>query len=221
MKTKADVYVIGLTGNIATGKSTVASMLGSLGACVIDADRLSHDTMLPGTDTHRRVVERFGERVLADHGGIDRRVLGAIVFADPAALRDLEGIVHPAVVAETLRRLEACCQPVCVVEAIKLLEAEMHHYCDAVWVVTSPHAQQVQRLVETRDLSVAEAEQRIDAQPPPEDKVSRASVVIDNGRDLAHTWDQVVRAWNAIPGVPVADRDAWAPCQEQAKREKR
>ncbi|NLG50357.1 MAG: dephospho-CoA kinase [Chloroflexi bacterium] len=198
------MYVIGLTGNIATGKSTVADMLARLGACVLDADKLAHQVMRPGTETYRRIVGRFGEAILKPGGEIDRPALGAIVFADPAALRDLDGIVHPAVVEESLRWLQACDRPVAVIEAIKLLEANMHRYCDAVWVVTSSREQQVNRLVTTRSLTTEQAEQRIDAQPDPQEKIARADVVIDNSGSLDATRAQVLRAWNAIPGVPQA-----------------
>lgn len=203
-------YVIGLTGNIATGKSTVAAMLARLGAYVLDADKLVHEALRAGTDVHRRVVARFGAGILDAHGEVDRAGLGALVFADPAALQDLERIVHPVVVEETLHRLRACQEPVAVVEAIKLLEAQMHRHCDAVWVVIARREQQLERLLRTRNLTRAQAELRLAAQPSVAEKLARAHVVIDNSHSLAETWGQVVRAWDAIPGVPPAPRDmAW------------
>ncbi len=201
------MYVIGLTGNIATGKSTVAAMLARLGAYVIDADKLAHRAMRAGGKVHRRIVARFGQGILAADGEIDRAKLGAIVFADAQALQDLERIVHPAVVQETLRLLAECAAEVAVIEAIKLLEAQMHRYCQAVWVVTCRREQQIQRLMHTRHLSRAEAELRVAAQPPPEEKLARADVVIDNANGLEETWRQVVRAWNAIPGAAPASLD--------------
>jgi dephospho-CoA kinase len=192
------VHVIGLTGNIATGKSTVARMLGERGACLIDCDKLAHEAMRPGSAVQRRVVARFGEGILAAHGEVDRQALGAIVFADPAALADLEAIVHPWVLAETRRRLAACDAPVAVVEAIKLLEAQMHTQCDQVWVVTAPRAQQLARLVAHRGLAPAEAERRIDAQPPQEDKVACADVVIENAGTLDELAEQVAAAWERL-----------------------
>jgi dephospho-CoA kinase len=209
------MYVIGLTGNIATGKSTVAAMLARLGAWVIDADKLAHRAMGAGGEVHRRIVARFGPTILAADGEIDRAKLGGIVFADPEALRDLERIVHPAVVQETLRLLAQNDRPVAVIEAIKLLEAEMHRYCQAVWVVTCRREQQLERLMHTRHLSLAEAELRVAAQPPAEEKVARADVVIDNSNGLEETWQQVLRAWNAIPGVaPVPLERPWREAQE-------
>jgi hypothetical protein len=127
--------------------------------------------------------------------------LGAAVFRDPAALRDLEAIVHPAVAAETARRLAACTRPVAVVEAIKLIEAGMAAGYDAVWVVTADRATQIERLVSTRGLTAAEAELRIDAQPPAEEKLAYAQVVIDNSGTLSTTREQVHHAWGAIPGL--------------------
>ncbi len=210
------VYVIGLTGNVATGKSTVAAMLDHLGAEVIDADLLAHDVMRAGTAVHRGIVERFGPGVLAPDGEIDRRALGGIVFRDPEALGDLERLVHPAVVEETLRILAETRRAVAVVEAIKLLEANMHRHCDAIWVVTSPRRLQLERMVRTRGLTPAQAALRIDAQPPQEEKVARADMVIDNARHLAVTWRQVLRGWNAIPGARRASiRAEWAPCAAQ------
>lgn len=204
---RALMYVIGLTGNIATGKSSVAAMLGRLGACVIDADKLAHWVMRAGTEAHRRVVDRFGSHVLRPDGEIDRGVLGRIVFSDQEALQALEQIVHPVVVAETLQRLRACERPVAVVEAVKLFEAQMHRYCDAVWVVTCSYEQQLERLVHKRHLSVDEARLRITAQPPVEAKLARAHVVIDNSGSLQETWAQVVQAWNRIPCAPKVPED--------------
>jgi len=195
------MYVIGLTGNVATGKSTVATMLESLGAQAIDADVLAHRTMRAGTLVHERIVARFGPGILSQDGEIDRGDLGARVFADPDALADLERIVHPAVVDETLSMLARSDKSVVVVEAIKLLEAEMHRHAHAVWVVTAPRSQQLQRLVKSRHMTPAQAALRIDAQPPSAEKERRADVLIDNSIHLRITWLQVLRAWNALPGV--------------------
>jgi len=198
-------YVIGLTGNIATGKSTVARMLEHLGAERIDADRLAHTLMRPGTEVHAQVVRTFGRYVLAEDGQIDRSRLGRIVFGDPAALAMLEACVHPAVVAEALAHIDASRAKVLCIEAIKLLEAEMAQHCDSVWVVTCSRGRQIERLVERRHLSRGQAIQRIDAQPDPALKLARADVQIENGGTLDQTWRQVLRAWNAIPSVAKVD----------------
>jgi dephospho-CoA kinase len=190
-------YIIGLTGNIGTGKSTVAALLRDLGAEVVDADRLAHDVMAPGTAEWQELVDRFGDEVLQADGAVDRRKLGAIVFADPVALRDLEAILHPGVRQRIRARFAAADRPV-VVEAIKLLEGGLYLEVDAVWVVTAPRDEQVRRLMATRGLSRAEAETRVDAQAPPAEKVARADVVVENGGDLEDTRRQVLSAWQAI-----------------------
>lgn len=200
-------YVIGLTGNIATGKSVVARMLERLGARTIDADALAHQVMEKDTPVWQAVVQEFGEDILEPDGSINRKKLGDIVFADEAALRRLEAIVHPAVIARTKKLIESSREPVIVVEAIKLIEADMHRACDALWVVTCRREQQLARLVKQRGLSEAEARQRIEAQPPQEAKLALADVVIDNSGSLDETWRQVEREWKRISDLrlPIAD----------------
>ncbi len=191
--------VIGLTGNIGTGKSTVLAMLHALGADVIDADRVAHEVMRPGTAAYQGIVDAFGPDILAPDGAIDRIKLGARVFREAAALQRLEAIVHPAVFAAIQALLAASQAPVVVIEAIKLLEAGLSvTLCDTVWVVTATHEQQVERLMRTRGLSQPEAEMRIQAQPPQEEKVKRADRVIDNRGTLAETAAQVEAAWQAL-----------------------
>ena len=184
-------YHIGLTGNIACGKSTVGRLLVARGAEYIDADRLVHALMEPGTPENERIVARFGPDVQAADGRIDRPWLGAIVFADPAALKDLEAILHPGVRAEIRRRLAASTAPIFVVDAIKLLEGGLAREMDAVWVVVCPRAEQVRRLVAERGLSAEHAETRISAQGSQEEKARQATVVIENGGTLAETERQV------------------------------
>ena len=193
--------VIGLTGAIATGKSSVAAMLADLGACVIDADNLSRQVMQPGKPVFDQVVREFGPEVVTADGQIDRATLGAQVFADPAALSRLETIVHPAVLAEANRQLRASMARGCrvaVLEAIKLLESGLHRRCSEVWVVTAPREQQVQRLIETRSLTRAEAELRVDAQPAPESRFPLATVIIDNSGSPEQTREAVEREWHRI-----------------------
>lgn len=197
-------YVIGVTGNIATGKSTVARMLEQLGAERIDADRVAHRLMRPGTEVHAAVVHTFGSYVLADDGQIDRSRLGRIVFGDPEALAMLEACVHPAVVAETLARIETCKAEVICIEAIKLLEAQMAQHCDSIWVVTCSRERQIERLTGKRHMTRKEAEHRIDVQPDPSLKLDRADMHIENDSTLEQTWRQVLRAWNEIPGMTAA-----------------
>lgn len=204
-------YLIGLTGGIACGKSTVIAMLAALGARTVDADRVTHRVQQPGTPVFRQIVAAFGQGVVAPNGALDRRRLGALVFGDPARLRQLEQIVHPAVRAEIrgfieeaargggyATRLGALARPVVVIDAIKLIEAGWVEECDQVWVVTCPEAQQVERLMTTRGMSEAEARQRIAAQPPQASRLPYATVVIDNGGVQAATRAQVDAAWQTV-----------------------
>jgi dephospho-CoA kinase len=184
-------YRIGLTGNIACGKSTVGRLLVERGGEYIDADRLVHVLLEPGTPENDRIVERFGAEVRGDDGRIDRPTLGAIVFADSAALRDLEAILHPGVRAEIGRRLDAATAPMVVVDAIKLFEGGLAKEMDAAWVVTCPREEQLRRLVDERGLTPEQAAVRIAAQGSQEEKVRQANVVIDNGGTLAETERQV------------------------------
>jgi dephospho-CoA kinase len=191
-------YIIGLTGNIATGKSAVSGMLERLGALAIDADALVHELMGKGTPVWQAVVQEFGQGILGHERNIDRKKLGSIVFTDEAALHRLEAIVHPAVIARTEELIESSQEPVVVIEAIKLIEAGMDRTCDALWVTTCSKEQQLARLVEQRGLTEEEARQRIEAQPPQEAKLALADVVIDNSGGLDETWQQVKREWDKI-----------------------
>lgn len=200
-----DVYLIGLTGGIACGKSTVLAMLAERGAHTLDADQVTHRLQQPGTPVYQQIVEAFPEAAPLPGAPLDRRRLGAIVFADAEQLRRLEQIVHPAVRAEVRAFIESVGQarrsaerPVVVIDAIKLIESGWAEECDEVWVVTAPEEQQVQRLMSTRGMSAAEARQRIAAQPPQEARLAYATVVIDNGGPLAATRAQVEAAWQAM-----------------------
>lgn len=195
------LYLIGLTGGIACGKSTVLAMLRERGAQVIDADRVTHELQRPGQPVYDQIVAAFGAGILAEpDGAIDRKRLGAIVFSDPAELRRLEQIVHPAVHAHIHAWLEAVAAHggVAVIDAVKLLEAGWRPLCDAVWVVVCAEEQQVRRLIETRAMSEAEASTRIAAQPPQASRAAQADVVIDNSGALDATRAQVEAAWSAI-----------------------
>ena len=157
---------IGLTGPIGCGKSTVAGWLADRGAVVIDADAVAREVTAPGTRAHDRILEHFGPTVRRPDGTLDRAALGRIVFSDPAALSDLEAIVHPAVrpvVLERLRRATVGRPPAIVVEAIKLVEAGYPALLDEVWLVTCAPGEQATRL-EGRGMTAADARQRIAAQ---------------------------------------------------------
>lgn len=190
-------YVIGLTGNIGSGKSEVARMLAALGADVIDADQVARDVLGPGSPEVEAVASRFGPGVVRD-GTVDRAALGRIVFDDPAALADLEAIVHPATRRRILGHVADSTADVAVIEAIKLLEGPLVDHVDAVWVVTAPAETRVQRLVAQRGVPQADARQRVDAQSPEEDKVRRADVVVHNDDSMDDLRQQVLEAWQAL-----------------------
>lgn len=191
-------YVIGLTGNIACGKSLVLRELARLGAETIDADQVSRDLTQPGSPVLAAIVEEFGPAMLRPDGSLDRRALGAVVFRDPDALRRLEAITHPAIVSEIRRRIAASRSPVVVVDAIKLFEASLARDCDEVWVVTCRPEQQLARLMARDQLSEEEALARIRAQPPQAEKIARADVVIDNSGPIETTLRQVRLRWQQI-----------------------
>jgi dephospho-CoA kinase len=197
-------YLIGLTGNIATGKTTVGRMLVDLGAELIDADKVAHQVMRPGGRAYDSIVDAFGESVLQADGSIDRRALGEIVFNDPQLLLRLESLVHPPTIAAIEERIRESAAPVVVVEAIKLLESGMAERYPALWVTTCPPEVQLERLVEGRGLSREDAWERIRAQPPQSEKIARADVVIDTSQTLEETRAQVIRSWEkqVAPQVP-------------------
>ena len=190
--------IIGLTGNIACGKSTVLQQLARLGAYTIDADSLIHTILRKGGAAYTPVVAEFGEGILDDDGEIDRRALGSIVFSDPAKLRRLEEIEHPIVRRIISEDVQGASEHIVVLDAIKLIESGWADKCDAVWVVTCHREQQIERLMRTRGYSREEAEMRVDAQSPQEEKVARADVVIDNSGTLNATRRQVQPSWDTM-----------------------
>ena len=198
--------VIGLTGNIATGKSAVMRLAADHGALTIDADRVVHDLLDGDAAIQAVVAEAFGPEVRRADGRIDRAALGRLVFGNPAALRRLEGLLHPAARAEIARRVAAAEAPVVMIEAIKLLEGPLAAVCDQVWVTTCARATQLERLRVCRGLDEAAAVARVDAQSPQEDKIARADVVIYTDGPLSATEEQFAAAWRALEQPPTADR---------------
>jgi dephospho-CoA kinase len=191
-------YIIGLTGNIGSGKSTVLRMLERLGARTMDADRLVHEVMAKNGPVWRAIVDTFGEEILDEEGNIDRKRLGSIVFEDLEALKRLEDIVHPAVDDRFLEIVESSDEPVIAVEAIKLVESGVHHLLSALWVVTCPVEERLRRLVEGRGADPEDVKDRLNAQMSEESLTQQADVVIDNGGDLERTWEQVRAEWARI-----------------------
>lgn len=191
-------FVLGVTGNIAVGKSTVLRKLAEHGAHTIDADLVYRELIEPGTPLLASLVDRFGPGIVAADGSLDRPALGAIVFSNPDALHDLDQLTHPAVIAEIDRRVAEVDEGVVVIDAVKLIESGHADHCDEVWLVVTDTETQVTRLMQRTILSEVEARRRVDAQPPVGPKVARADRVIDNSGSLDATMAQVTAGWREI-----------------------
>jgi dephospho-CoA kinase len=191
-------YVIGLTGNIATGKSVVRRMLEHLGAYTIDADALSHRVIAKGAPGYQPVLDTFGTWLLGQDGQINRDRLGHLVFADKDALKQLEDIIHPYVRQAIDILGKRASQKVIVIEAIKLLESELRSRCDTVWVTDAPQQVQVERLMRKRGMSQEDALQRVQMQSAQKEKLAAAIVVITNNGSYDDLWKQVSEAWKQI-----------------------
>jgi len=208
--------ILGLTGNIATGKSVVRKMLEHLGAYGIDADALAHRALAQGAPGYQPVVDTFGQWILGQDGQIDRSRLGRVVFADAAALAQLEAIIHPFVRQAIDLLVRRAPQKVIVIEAIKLLEGPLKTACDSIWVTTAPIEVQAARLVQKRGMTLEGARQRIRAQSPQEVKLAQAHIVIRNDGSFEDTWRQVLAGWQKVfPGVSVEpERGTPAPAHQ-------
>ena len=197
------MLLVGLTGGIGTGKSTVARMLEKRGAVVFDADVLARQAVAPGTPGFEEVVERFGPNVLAPGGGLDREALASIVFSDSAARRDLEGIVHP----EVRRMFAEGCEEyrdsdrVVVFSAPLLVETGMHTAFDLLIVVSAPVATQIERLMRGRGMAERDVQARIAAQLPLEAKAEVADVLVDNEGTLEDLEGEVERVWRDLDAL--------------------
>ncbi len=191
-------YVIGLTGNIATGKSVVRRMLEHLGAYTIDADALSHRVISRGAPGYQPVLDKFGTWLLDKDGQIDRTKLGRLVFADGQALAQLEDIIHPFVSQAIDLLIRRATQKVIVVEAIKLLESDLRTRCDSIWVADAPQEVQIERLMRKRGMSRDDAIQRIHAQSAQKQKLAAADVVVTNTGSYEDLWKQVSDAWKKV-----------------------
>jgi dephospho-CoA kinase len=186
--------IIGLTGGIASGKSTVARLMAEAGLPVIDADELARRVVAPGSPALDAIVRRFGPGVMAADGTLDRGALGRIVFADPGSRRELEALTHPAIaqLAEgELAALEAAGTEVAVYMAPLLLEAGVSARVDEIWVVFADHETQVRRIMARDGISRDAAEARIDAQMPMEEKARHGRIVIRNQGTRRELEEQV------------------------------
>jgi len=191
-------YVVGLTGNIATGKSVVRRMLEHLGAYTIDADALSHRVISKDAPGYKPVLETFGKWILDSDEQIDRSKLGKLVFTDPEALSKLENIIHPFVRQAIDILVKRAGQKVVVIEAIKLLEGDLHSACDTIWVTYAPEEIQLERLMRKRDMTREEAQNRIQSQGDQKVKIEAANFVIHNTGSYDNLWKQITTAWILI-----------------------
>ncbi len=190
---------IGLTGGIATGKSTVARFLMEMGAIVIDADQLAREAVTPGYPALQQLVELFGTGLLLPDGTLDRSKLRKHVFANPEKLKQLESIIHPCIKQLAINRLEMARQsgaPAAVYMAPLLIEAGATDRVDEIWVVTAMADVQLKRLIERDKCDIEHTKQIISAQMPLEEKEQYGVVVIDNSGDIESTRHQVQDAWN-------------------------
>lgn len=187
----------------------MAAILAGWGAVVIDADIVAHDVMRSDNEVFNHLVQRFGSRIIGPDGQIDRKTLASLVFTDAKALRDLDSIVHPAVLQDIERRI-AGLEPapaVVVVEAVKLIESGLHHRCDYVWVVTCQPEIARHRLMSRRNYTSDEAESRLTAQSSDAAKRQVADEVIENNSDIEELHQQVRDAWARVFSNKAGARD--------------
>jgi len=193
------MLTIGLTGGIGTGKSTVAKILNQLGARVLDADKVGHDIYLPGGPAYDEVVDAFGKSILAPDATIDRKLLGPIVFADPAALKRLNTIVHPKMFARMRQMVDDIRRggdrsPI-VIEAAILIEANWTPLCDEIWLVTASRENVIRRIERDRGLKPEQTEARIRAQLPDQERRRHAALVIENDGTLDELRAKLAEIW--------------------------
>ncbi len=191
----SEKFIIGITGNIATGKSVVKKMLENLGAYTIDADNVANSALAKGAPAYKETISQFGNEILGIDGEVDRKKLGEIVFNDPKKLKKLEDILHPLVQKAVQFLINRSSKQVIAIEAIKLLESPLREQCDSIWVVSSDVDTQINRLELNRDMNEAEAKARLANQSSQKEKIRHANVIIQNDATLVDTWKQVLAAW--------------------------
>lgn len=190
--------IIGLTGGIASGKSTVSSLLKELGAHIIDADRIAREIVTPGSEALAEIVSTFGAEVLNPDGTLNRRALAQTVFNDPAALRELNRITHPRIVAAIQARItaEAETERILVLDAALLIELNLGSLTDETWLVCVKPETQIERLLQRESMSRADAEKILRAQLPLEEKMKAADICIDNNGTIEALQNRVKKLWN-------------------------
>jgi len=195
------VIVIGLTGGIASGKSTVSGLLAEMGAIVLDADKVGHEALSPGAEAYQDVVSAFGHEIVLPDGRIDRKKLGEIVFNSAEALARLNAIMHPRMYKMMEQRLDVYRQqgvPVVVLEAAVLLEAHWTPLVDQVWVTQVSEGTAIRRLRERNGLSEAQAVARLRSQLTAAQRATQADIIIDTDCPLSETEGQVRELWRGL-----------------------
>lgn len=195
------MIVIGLTGNMGTGKSTVAKMLVDLGAAHIDADRIGHEMLLSHGSAYTAVLAAFGKDIVGADGKIDRQKLGKLIFSDPSARERLNAIMHPAIREEAKRRIDsykAKGEKAVVLEAALFFEAGWESLVDQTWVTYAAQKTAVQRVRTYRGMSEDDALSRLQAQMPMKEKMARADVVIDTDCTLDELKRRVDSLWERL-----------------------
>lgn len=195
------MMVIGLTGGIASGKSTISDMLRELGAAVIDADIVSRDVVSQGSIAYNRIIESFGEDILLSDGEINRKLLGNIVFSDEEKLTLLNEITHPAIIENVNNRIAVLKQQhkkVVVVDAAILIEMGLNKHVDCVWLVLANRDTQLKRVMERDKLSSEDAWNRINAQMSNEERLKYADAIIDTTHPVEDVRNRVKELWYSL-----------------------
>ena len=196
--------IVGLTGGIVGGKSTVASMFRDLGAKIIDADKLGHSVILPNKSAWKKIIKLFGRDILQNDLTIDREKLGKIVFANQTLLKKLNEITHPEITKMIKKEIDSAKnkihnrEKVLIIEAALVYEAKIDRFMDKIIVVYIDKDEQIKRLIKRNNLSKDEALQRVRSQIPMEEKAKMADYVIDNSSSLDKTKEQVVKIWQEL-----------------------
>jgi dephospho-CoA kinase len=195
------MFLVGLTGGIASGKSTVAAMLGKFDNEIIDADEIAREVVLPGTVGLSKVVAEFGQQILEEDGSLSRAELAKLVFEDPEKRLTLEGILHPLIWARTLERISQSKSDIVIYIVPLLVEAKVDYPFDLVVTIEAGRENQIKRLVENRGMSTEDATARIAAQATEPERAARADVRIDGALRLTVLETEVSKLWNQIQSL--------------------
>lgn len=191
--------IIGLTGGIASGKTTTSNILKELGAIIIDADKIARKVVEKGRPALSEIEKHFGAEILLENGELNRKKLGNIVFNDPKLLEKLNEITHPHIIKEIINEINwhkrTYNNRVIILDAALLIEQNLMHLVEEVWLVVTTEEMQLNRLVEREGISVDDAKKRINVQMSFEDKKKYADLIIDNSKDLAYLREQIERNW--------------------------